>query len=202
MSNLVPDPAAAPAQTVRIVNIANGLTVLRLLMVPVFAMLLVHHRGEDPGWRLAAAAAFVGASLTDQLDGHVARSRGLITDFGKLADPIADKALTGTALVGLSALDLLPWWITLVILSREIGVTVLRFWVIRHGVIPASRGGKLKTLLQAIAITLALLPGAAVTRPAMWVMVAAVAVTLVTGGDYVMRAVTVRRADRRAPGVG
>src|ERR671911_1270623 len=104
-----------------------------------------------------------------------ARRTGQVTEFGKLADPIADKALTGTALVGLSILELLPWWVTAVILTREVGVTLLRFWVIRHGVIPASRGGKLKTLLQSIAIALYLLPlqGALATFAAV-VMAAAV----------------------------
>ena len=99
------------------------------------------------------------ASVTDLLDGRLARSRGLITDFGKIADPIADKALTGSALVTLSVLGELPWWVTAVILVREIAVTALRFWVIRRGVIAASRGGKLKTLLQVIAIALYVLPG-------------------------------------------
>ena len=101
---------------------------------------------------------FAVASVTDRLDGDLARRRSLVTDFGKIADPIADKALTGAALIGLSALDELPWWVTVVILVRELGITLLRFWVIRHGVIPASRGGKLKTLLQTVAIGLYVLP--------------------------------------------
>ena len=107
--------------------------------------------GTDTGWRLIAFVIFAVASITDRLDGDLARKRGLVTEVGKLADPIADKALTGTALVGLSALGLLPWWVTVVILVRELGITLLRFWVIRHGVIAASRGGKLKTLAQGIA---------------------------------------------------
>jgi CDP-diacylglycerol---glycerol-3-phosphate 3-phosphatidyltransferase len=199
VTSLVPDPAGVPPQTARVVNPANGLTLLRLLLVPVFAVLLVHEDGTNTAWRIAAAVVFGVASITDRVDGQLARSRGLVTEFGKLADPIADKALTGTALVGLSALDLLPWWVTVVILVREIGVTILRFWVIRHGVIPASRGGKLKTLVQALAIGLYVLPlpsGAQIV--AACVMAAAVVLTVATGIDYVVRALTLRRAGRRA----
>ncbi|MFL6128503.1 MAG: CDP-diacylglycerol--glycerol-3-phosphate 3-phosphatidyltransferase [Mycobacteriales bacterium] len=195
MSALVPDPAATPPQTARVVNIANGLTLLRLLLVPVFAWALMHEHGQDTGWRVAACVIFAVASLTDRLDGDLARRRGLVTDLGKLADPIADKALIGTALVGLSVLDLLPWWVTLVILVREVGVTLLRFWVIRHGVIPASRGGKLKTLLQSVAIGLYLLPlQDALATVAAVTMGLAVVVTVVTGVDYVARALALRRA--------
>ena len=198
MTSLVPDPAATPPQTVRVANVANGLTLLRLLLVPVFAVLLLHADGADTGWRVAAWAVFAVASITDRMDGQLARSRGLVTEFGKLADPIADKALIGTALVGLSSLGLLWWWVTAVILVREIGVTLLRFWVIRHGVIPASRGGKLKTLLQGVAIGLYVLPlsdGAALV--AACVMAAALLLTLATGADYVARAMSLRRAGVR-----
>jgi CDP-diacylglycerol---glycerol-3-phosphate 3-phosphatidyltransferase len=195
VSAVVPDPAATPPQTARVVNVANGLTLLRLLLVPVFAFALVQEGGQDTAWRVVACVVFAVAALTDRLDGDLARRRGLVTEVGKLADPIADKALTGTALVGLSALGLLPWWVTAVILAREIGVTLLRFWVIRHGVIPASRGGKVKTLLQSVAIGLYLLPLedtlAAVAAVAMG---AAVVVTVVTGLDYVARALALRRA--------
>jgi CDP-diacylglycerol--glycerol-3-phosphate 3-phosphatidyltransferase len=133
------------------------------------------------------------------VDGQIARSRNLITPFGKLVDPIADKALTGAALIGLSVLDELPWWITVLVMVREIGVTLLRFWVIRHGVIPASRGGKLKTFLQGLAIGLYVLPlsGVAASGRA-WLMGVAVAVTVVTGVDYVGRALTFRRTSERA----
>jgi CDP-diacylglycerol--glycerol-3-phosphate 3-phosphatidyltransferase len=166
--------------------------VLRLALVPVFVACLL---AGGTGWRVAAFVVFAVASVTDLLDGRLARSRGLITDFGKIADPIADKALTGAALVTLSALGELAWWVTVVILAREISVTLLRFWVIRRGVIAASRGGKLKTLLQVVAIALYVLPGppAAVREV---VMAAAVAVTVVTGVDYGARAV---RLHRRPP---
>lgn len=199
MSNLVPDPAATPPQTARLLNVANGLTMLRLGLVPVFAFVLLRHGGEDKAWRVAACVIFAVASLTDRVDGEVARRRGLVTEFGKLADPIADKALIGTALVALSALDVLPWWVTGVILVREIGVTMLRFWVIRHGVIPASRGGKVKTFLQGVAIGLYVLPLSGwLLALAAWVMAAAVILTLVTGLDYVSRAVSLRR-ERAVP---
>jgi CDP-diacylglycerol--glycerol-3-phosphate 3-phosphatidyltransferase len=173
-----------------LVNVANVLTVFRLGLVPVFVALLV---AGGAGWRIAAFVVFGVASLTDLLDGELARRRGLITDFGKIADPIADKALTGSALVTLSVLGELPWWITLVILFRELAVTGLRFWVIRRGVIPASRGGKAKTLLQMIAIGLYILPGPpGIVRGS--VMALALAVTVVTGVDYAARAVRLRRA--------
>ena len=173
-----------------LVNIANALTVLRLALVPVFVLFLL---AGGPGWRTAAFVAFAIASITDILDGELARRRSLITDFGKIADPIADKALTGSALVTLSVLGQLPWWITAIILFLELGVTGLRFWVIRRGVIAASRGGKVKTLLQVIAISLYVLPGDLGAAREV-VMAAALVVTVITGGDYVARAVRLHRA--------
>ncbi len=199
MSAVVPDPAATPSQTVHVVNIANGLTMLRMALVPVFAVTLLYADGTDTRTRLLAAAIFTVAVVTDRFDGEIARKRGLITDFGKLADPIADKALTGTALIGLSILAELPWWLTGVILAREIGVTLLRFWVIRHGVIPASRGGKLKTFTQAVAIGLYVLPLSGLLGTVRWwVMAVAFVLTVVTGVDYVARAITLRRTSPRA----
>ncbi|HEY2834234.1 MAG TPA: CDP-diacylglycerol--glycerol-3-phosphate 3-phosphatidyltransferase, partial [Sporichthyaceae bacterium] len=154
----VPDHLADPIGTVGAVNLANALTLLRLLLVPVFLAVLFTDGGHDDGWRWAAWGVFAVAATTDTIDGRVARARGLVTDFGKIADPIADKALSAAALVSLSSLGNLPWVVTVIVLTREVLVTLLRFWVIRHGVIPASRGGKLKTLLQAVAIGLYLLP--------------------------------------------
>ena len=137
------------------------------------------------------------AAFTDRIDGEIARRRHLVTEFGKLADPIADKALIGTALVGLSVLGRLPWWVTAVIVVREVGVTALRFWVIRHGVLAASRGGKAKTVLQAVAIGLFVLPLTGVsTVLADVVMAAAVVLTVVTGVDYISRALRLRRVGR------
>lgn len=180
-----PDPMATPATPqAGLLNIANMLTVLRLLLVPFFLWLLFT---DGTWWRVAALVVFAVASFTDRVDGQLARSRGLVTDFGKIADPIADKALTGSALVGLSILGDLWWWVTVVILVREIGITLMRFVVIRYGVIAASRGGKLKTMLQVIAIGLYIMPGP--IDLLRWVtMAAALLVTVVTGLDYVVKA--------------
>jgi CDP-diacylglycerol--glycerol-3-phosphate 3-phosphatidyltransferase len=190
---------ATPPSTASSWNIANALTILRLLLVPWFAAYLVADRGQDRTSRIAAFALFALASYTDRIDGQLARRHNLVTSFGKLADPIADKALTGTALIGLSLLHELPWTVTVVVLFRELGVTALRFWVIRHGVIAASRGGKLKTLLQGVAIGLYVLPLTGLPASARAaVMAVAVAVTVVTGVDYLARALTLRRTSARA----
>jgi len=190
---------AAPRPAASSWNIANALTVLRLLLVPVFLVLLFHDGGDDDLWRVLAWVAFAVASVTDRVDGELARRRGLVTDFGVIADPIADKALIGAALIGLSLLDELAWWITVVILVREVAVTLLRFFVIRHGVMAASRGGKAKTLLQAVAIGLLVLPLAGILHAlALLLMYAAVVVTIVTGLDYVQRALRLRRTSPRA----
>ena len=184
-------PAHQPGGAPGLVNVANVLTIVRIVLVPLFVTCLV--AGGTSG-RIAAFVLFWIASATDFFDGRLARQRGLVTDFGKIADPIADKALTGAALITLSVLHELAWWVTALILVREVGITLLRFAVIRRGVIAASRGGKLKTLLQMVAISLYLLPGpVGVARPI--VMGIAVAVTLVTGADYVLRAARLRRAD-------
>jgi CDP-diacylglycerol--glycerol-3-phosphate 3-phosphatidyltransferase len=190
----LPDHVGDPVSSPSVVNIPNGLTVLRLLLVPVFAWLLLREGGDDSASRVWAAAVFVVAGATDFVDGELARRQGQVTTFGKVADPIADKALTGTALAGLSYLGELPWWVTIVILAREIGVTLLRFWVIRRGVIPASRGGKAKTVAQMLAILLYLLPltGWLVTAREL-VMGVAVLLTIGTGIDYVARARALRR---------
>lgn len=190
-------PATATEAKVPTLNVANLLTLSRLVLVPLFVVALFAGGGHDLWWRSIATALFVLASFTDQVDGWVARRYGLITDFGKVADPIADKALTGAALVGLSVLGELGWWVTIVIGVREIGVTLLRFWVIRYGVIPASRGGKAKTMTQIAAIVtfvLPLPPGAEVVR---WLLMGvALALTVVTGVDYVFRALRLRAAAR------
>lgn len=175
-------------------NIANVLTMLRLLLVPGFVALMFAGGGHDPAWRSLAWAAFTIAMITDLFDGELARRRNLVTDFGKIADPIADKAIMGAALICLSALSDLPWWVTAVILGRELGITLLRFWVIRHGVIAASRGGKLKTLTQGVAVGMYILAitGTLATLR-WWVMAVAVVLTVGSGLDYVRQAVTLRR---------
>ncbi|WP_405589967.1 CDP-diacylglycerol--glycerol-3-phosphate 3-phosphatidyltransferase [Streptomyces sp. NBC_01092] len=194
--------AAAAVNQASVWNIANLLTMLRLVLVPAFVALMLADGGYDPAWRSLAWAAFAIAMITDLFDGHLARTYDLVTDFGKIADPIADKAIMGAALICLSALDDLPWWVTIVILGRELGITLLRFIVIRYGVIPASRGGKLKTLTQGVAVgmyILALTGWLATLR--WWVMAAAVILTVLTGLDYVRQAIVLRRqgiAERKA----
>lgn len=174
-------------------NVPNALTALRILLVPVFAWMLLSHP-DSIGWRLLTTAVFVAAILTDSLDGYLARKHDIVTKFGKLADPIADKALTGMAFIGLSVIGQLPWWVTIPILVREWGITVLRFAVLRYGVMAAGRGGKIKTVLQAVALTLYLLPLAPVLQSVAFViMMVAFVVTLVTGYDYVRDAIKLRR---------
>jgi CDP-diacylglycerol--glycerol-3-phosphate 3-phosphatidyltransferase len=185
-------------------NVPNALTTLRIVMVPFFAWALLYDDGQSVLWRVVAYLIFAAAMVTDKIDGDLARKHNLITNFGKIADPIADKALTGMAFVGLSLIGELWWWVTIVVLVREWGITALRFWVIRHGVMAAGRGGKLKTLLQTFALGLLILPlrlldgawdtvGTALWWVACGLMAAAVTVTVVTGLDYVVKALAVRR---------
>ena len=185
-------------------NVPNALTTLRIVMVPFFAWALLYDDGQSVLWRVVAFLIFTAAMVTDKIDGDLARKHNLVTNFGKIADPIADKALTGMAFVGLSLIGELWWWVTVVVLVREWGITVLRFWVIRHGVMAAGRGGKLKTVLQTFALGLLVLPLRLLEGPwdtvgtALWwvacaLMAAAVAVTVVTGVDYVVKAFAVRR---------
>ncbi|GAB2759193.1 CDP-diacylglycerol--glycerol-3-phosphate 3-phosphatidyltransferase [Sinomonas soli] len=192
-------PSASPSQ---LWNLPNILTMVRIVLVPFFVWSLLADGTAHGPLRWVAFVLFAVAIYTDQLDGSIARRRNLITDFGKIADPIADKLLTGAALVLLSVLAELPWWITVLILVREWGITALRFVVIRYGVMPASRGGKLKTVLQTVAILLYLFPltpGLAVLSAiAFWVMLLALAVTVVTGADYVLKAARLRASARKA----
>lgn len=174
-------------------NVANIITTIRILLAPVFVVLLLVDDGEFGALRYAAVALFVIAISTDGLDGYLARRRNLVTDVGIILDPIADKILTGAALVCLSILGELWWWVTIVILVREFGITIMRFVVLKKRVIPASRGGKLKTVFQAVAISLFLLaPWVLVGDWAFWVsaviMGIALALTIVTGIDYLWQA--------------
>ncbi|QGS35421.1 CDP-diacylglycerol--glycerol-3-phosphate 3-phosphatidyltransferase [Corynebacterium xerosis] len=167
-------------------NLPNALTVLRILGVPVFLWLLLQEGGEDAGWRWWAFGVFALLMITDKIDGDLARSRNLVTDFGKIADPIADKALMIGALVGLNIIELLPWWITAIIVVRELGITLWRVVQLRRGhVVPASKGGKLKTVAQSLAVALFLMPLAWLFWPAWIVMIIAVAITAVTGVQYI-----------------
>ena len=203
-------PGAPPSNW----NLPNALTTLRIVMVPFFGWALLTDGGQSVWWRVVAWALFAVAMITDKVDGDIARSRDLVTDFGKIADPIADKALTGMAFVGLSVIGELWWWVTAAVLVREWGITLLRVWVIRYGVMAAGRGGKLKTVLQSVALGFFVLPirilqddwgvlGDVLWGVAVLLMAAAVALTLVTGADYVGKALAVRRQGRSArSGVG
>ena len=206
MSGSTEGPDVATAQKQNNWNVPNALTALRILMVPFFAWALLVDDGQSSGWRWVAWGLFILAMITDKIDGDLARKHNLVTDFGKIADPIADKALTGMAFVGLSIVGELWWWVTIVVLVREWGITLMRFWLIRHGVVmPAGRGGKLKTVTQTVALAMLIAPlqmfsgfwepvgevlwwGAAVT------MGVAVTLTVVTGLDYVRETVAARRA--------
>ncbi len=179
--------------TVSAGNVANIVTVVRMLLAPVFVVLLLLDGGTDGYLRYIAGGLFILASATDGVDGFLARRRNLVTDAGKLLDPIADKVLTGGALVSLSILGELPWWVTGVILVREVGITVLRIVALRDHVIAASILGKVKTWVQIIAISAAILPlwnffgdGMHVVNAV--VMTLAVIVTLVSGAEYLWQA--------------
>jgi len=198
MSQQAPTPGV-PA------NLPNALTVLRLVLVPVFVVLLF----IDPSslvWRLAATVAFGVAILTDYFDGRLARKHNLISDFGKLWDPIADKALTGAAFISLSILNELPWWVTILILVREWGITWMRVVMLRYEVMAAAAGGKLKTLLQSIALLMFLPFSIWATESvfpfwfwlAWLVMGAAFVLTVVTGVMYVFDALRLRAAAKAA----
>lgn len=193
---------------VPVVNVPNALTVLRLVLVPVFVWLMVRD-GEGARWW--ALGVFCVAAATDQLDGHIARARGLITDFGRIADPIADKALTLGAFVMLSVDGLVPWWFTVLVAVRELGITALRAVLLRRGiVVSANKGGKLKTVLQILFITLMLVPWAAwlahaglgvrggLPEPVFWIAwavgAAALALTLWSGAVYCAEGVRLSRA--------
>ena len=188
-------PSAEPSPW----NVPNALTVLRILMVPLFLVLLLADGGNDVTLRWWALIVFLLAMFTDFVDGYLARRNNLITNFGKIADPIADKSLMAAALIGLAIIVELPWWVPVIILVREFGITVLRFFMIRIAVMPASRGGKIKTVLQTAAIALFLLifPLSDVVAPVVYtillviawiIMTAAIVVTIVTGVDYCVQA--------------
>jgi CDP-diacylglycerol--glycerol-3-phosphate 3-phosphatidyltransferase len=183
-----PDHIGDPNNAVPVLNIPNVLTVARLFMVPVFGYLaLAIEQTDTVQW--FSATVFLIAALTDLVDGVWARRYGLVTNFGKIAEPIADKALIGTALVALSIQGEIAWWVTGIIIFREVAITILRFWVIKHGVIPASRGGKVKTVSQIVAIVAFLIPlGGWVDAVAQMSLGVALALTVTTGIDYVLKA--------------
>lgn len=170
-------------------NLPNSLTISRILALPLCAYALFKNGGDDSTWRVIAFVLFFLVGVTDMLDGKLARSRNSVTEFGKLLDPIADKAMIGTALISLSILHFLPWWVTVVILVREIGITIFRFLVIKGGVIPANRGGKVKTIVQNMAAGFYILP---LSSSLDWFrqlfMGAALILTILTGVWYLLEA--------------
>lgn len=199
----------AEEKIVPVLNVPNALTMLRLVMVPIFAWMLLSHPYED-GWRWATTAVFILALLTDLADGQIARKYNLITNFGKLWDPIADKAITGMAMIGLSILGELWWWVTIIILIREWGITIMRFMIVKYGVQAADRLGKMKTLFQTIALVGLLAPfifhmaevAAGSTWYYIWFVLHWIAVvamgiafllTVVSGINYVLGAMNLRK---------
>ena len=194
------EQAGGAAPTASNWNLPNALTVVRIVMVPFFVVALIAGGGygaDRSGARWAALALFVAAMITDWADGYLARSRQLITSFGKIADPIADKLLTGAAFITLSWLGELWWWVTAVILVREWGITVMRLFVIKYGVMAASKGGKVKTVLQTVALVVMLVPlglwGTAWLIPGWALMAAVTAITVWTGLVYVRDARELRK---------
>lgn len=178
------------------INVPNALTVLRIVLVPVFGWMLLAHAHEG-GWRSASTIVFIVAILTDFVDGRVARKYNLVTNFGKIWDSVADKALTGMAFIGLSILGELPWWMTILILLREWGITVMRVFMLKYQVMAANRGGKLKTATQALAIIMFCL---GLWRVPIWVvviawsvMIVAFVLTILTGLFYLRDAWRIRR---------
>jgi CDP-diacylglycerol--glycerol-3-phosphate 3-phosphatidyltransferase len=149
----VTDRAADEVGTSGNWNLPNVLTGVRIVIVPFFGVALLHDGGDSILWRTVAAVLFIGAMITDKIDGDIARSRGLVTNFGKIADPIADKAMTGMAFVGLSIVGDIWWWVTIIVLLREWSVTLLRLSILRRVVVAAARSGKVKTVLQAVALS-------------------------------------------------
>lgn len=186
-------------------NLPNLITVVRILLAPVFFWLLLADSGADGILRWIAAALFIVAIATDGVDGAIARRKGLVTDLGKILDPIADKLLTSGALVCLSILGELWWWVTIVIVVREVGITVWRMVELRRGnVVPAGRGGKLKTVAQAVAISFALAPTWTVMGDWIfwlnWVLMGiALVLTVWSGLEYLWAAYRLRRGSGRRP---
>jgi CDP-diacylglycerol--glycerol-3-phosphate 3-phosphatidyltransferase len=188
-------------------NVPNALTVLRIVMVPFYGWALLVDGGESVLWRTVAFGIFALAMITDKIDGDLARKHNLVTNFGKIADPIADKALTGMAFIGLSIIGEIWWWVTILVLLREWSVTLMRLSIAKHVVIPAASSGKLKTLLQALALSLLTLPlrevDGALEVPGLvlwWVAVvllaAAVVMTMYSGYEFFREAFKQRRHHR------
>ncbi|CAB4602804.1 unannotated protein [freshwater metagenome] len=169
----------------------NFITIARLLFVPIGAYTLFKNGGNDPTWQYISWVVFFLLGMSDVLDGNLARSRNEITEFGKFLDPVADKVMIGTAMISLSILNRLPWWITIVILVREIGITIFRLAIIKRGVIAANKGGKIKSTLQNFGVGFYVLPlGSNLYWFRDGFMAVAVVLTIATGIYYVKSAFT------------
>lgn len=189
-------------------QLPNAITIVRIVCAPVFLWLLLADQGAGGALRWVAGILFIVAIATDGIDGYIARRYDIVSDLGKLLDPIADKALTGLAFVGLSILGELPWWVTIVVLVREIGITVYRFMVVGDHVLAAAWMGKLKTVAQAVALSIALLPLAGLSDATAWqstvwwagviTMSIAVVLTIASGIDYIVSEVRGARSTRRS----
>ncbi|MDE0545900.1 CDP-diacylglycerol--glycerol-3-phosphate 3-phosphatidyltransferase [Microbacterium sp. C7(2022)] len=180
-------------------QLPNMITIVRIFCAPVFLGMLLADGGADGALRWWAAVLFIVAIATDGIDGYLARKYEIVSDLGKLLDPLADKILTGFAFIGLSILLELPWWVTIIVLIREVGMTVYRFMVVSDHVLAAAWMGKLKTVAQGVALALALLPlWTLVGEWIFWVngvtMTIAVILTIASGIDYVVTEVRARRA--------
>jgi CDP-diacylglycerol--glycerol-3-phosphate 3-phosphatidyltransferase len=185
-------------------NVPNALTGARIVMVPFFAWALLADGGDSVLWRTVAFVLFSLAMVTDKIDGDLARKHDIVTNFGKIADPIADKALTGMAFIGLSVVGEIWWWVTVLVLVREWSVTLMRLSVAKHVVIAANRSGKIKTTLQAISLAVLVLPlrrldgalevpGLAVWWVAVVLLGAAVVMTVYSGLEFFRDAFAQRR---------
>lgn len=205
MTGAAADSAGRPAGRPSNWNVPNALTTLRVLMVPVFGVVLLHDGGHDNGWRWLAYGLFVVAMVTDKIDGDLARKHGLVTDFGKIADPIADKAITGMAFIGLSVIGEVWWWVTVLVLVREWSVTLARLSIARHVVMAASQWGKAKTMAQGLALGGLVapfrhlsgageLPGLVVWGASVLLLAVAVVLTVTSGAEFARDAVRARRA--------
>ena len=165
-------------------NIANKVTLIRLVLIPVF-LVLFYSCGRTYN---VAALIFIIASLTDAVDGHLARSRNIVTTFGKFVDPLVDKLLTIAAFVALVADKTLPSWAVIVIIARELAITGFRTLAADQGItIAASKWGKLKTTSQMIALVLLLLNNSTLNSVGIYVFYLAVVLTIISGADYIIK---------------
>ncbi|MFC4139089.1 MULTISPECIES: CDP-diacylglycerol--glycerol-3-phosphate 3-phosphatidyltransferase [unclassified Microbacterium] len=186
-------------------QLPNAITVARIPLAVVFFVLLLMggtYGQAQPVLRWVAAVLFIIAISTDWVDGYLARKYDIVSDFGKLWDPIADKLLTGSGFIGLAILGEVPWWIVIIILIREWGITVHRLMISSEHVVAAAWMGKIKTVVQAVALSWALLPLHVLVGMTAWIvvtqtlMITALVLTVASGVDYIVAQVRGSRAAR------